>query len=52
MKTMLIYLGCIFYTLYIYTVLFMPRGVMAMIPAKVLAFPAENWLSRRFFKIN
>jgi len=52
MKTMLIYLGCIFYTLYVYTVLLVPRGILNLIPAKVLAFPAENWLSRKFFKLN
>ena len=52
MKTMLVYLGCIFYTLYIYTVLFMPRSLLEMIPAKVLAFPIENRFTYWFFKLD
>ena len=52
MKTMLIYLGCIFYTLYVYTVLLMPRRILDLIPPKILEFPMDNWLARRFFKIN
>jgi hypothetical protein len=49
---MLVYLGCIFYTLYIYTVLFIPSCILELISAKVLAFPMDNRLSRRFFKLD
>ncbi len=52
MKTMLVYLGCTFYTLYIYTVLFTPRGVLKMIPPKILAFPFDNRFTHWFFKLN
>jgi hypothetical protein len=49
---MLVYLGCIFYTLYVYTVLFLPYSLLVFIPARVLAFPMENRLTRKFFKLD
>jgi hypothetical protein len=52
MKTMLIYLGCIFYTLYIYTVLFMPRNLLEIIPRKAIAFPIDNVFTHWFFKLD
>jgi hypothetical protein len=52
MKTMLVYLGCIFYTLYFYTVLFMPNRILELIPAKIIAFPMENRFTYWFFKLD
>jgi hypothetical protein len=52
MKTMLVYFGCIFYTLYFYAILFIPRHILELIPIIIVNFPMENRFTYWFFKLN